>query len=101
IGIAGGADDGSSGLQTDDNAFVARRRSIERLAHVIFGSSTKQREFWLGNGSVSLQELWKTYGGPKACLHGSDAHERSRLGHPDDDRFCWLKGDATFETLRT
>ena len=33
------------------------------------------------------------------CLHGSDAHERSRLGKPDDDRYCWIKGDASFETL--
>lgn len=101
IGVAGGADDGSSGLRTDDNAFAARRRSIERLAHIIFSSNPKQREFWVGNDSASVRELWKTYGGPKACLHGSDAHERSRLGKPDDDRFCWLKGDASFETLQT
>jgi hypothetical protein len=42
VGIAGGADDGSSGLRTDDNAFSSRRQSIERLAHIIFSSSSQQ-----------------------------------------------------------
>jgi len=100
VGIAGGTDDGSSGLRTDDNAFSSRRQSIERLAHIIFSSSSQQRDFWIGSGSASLAELAKTYGGPKACLHGSDAHERARLGKPDDERLCWLKGDASFETLQ-
>jgi AAA domain, putative AbiEii toxin, Type IV TA system len=100
VGVAGGRDDGTSGLQTGDNSFDGLRQSIERLAHIIFSSNQQQRDFWLGQGAASLTELTKTYGGPKACLHGSDAHDASHLGKPDEDRFCWLKGDATFESLR-
>ena len=36
----------------------------------------------------------------KPCLHGSDAHCDDETGAPDLERYCWLKGDLTFETLR-
>jgi hypothetical protein len=36
----------------------------------------------------------------KPCLHGSDAHELAKVGIPDQDRLCWIKGDLAFETLR-
>ena len=100
VAVAGGRDDGTSGLRTDDSAFDGLRQSIERLAHIIFSSSSQQRDFWIGRGAASLDELASTYGGVKACLHGSDAHEKVKLGKPDGDRFCWLKGDATYDTLR-
>ncbi len=29
----------------------------------------------------------------KPCLHGSDAHHDDETGTPEQDRFCWLKGD--------
>ncbi len=39
-------------------------------------------------------------GGPKPCVHGSDAHEIATLFRPDQDRFCWIKADPTFEGLK-
>jgi hypothetical protein len=33
-------------------------------------------------------------------LHGSDAHDPAKVGKPDGNRFCWIKGDLTFESLR-
>lgn len=39
-------------------------------------------------------------GGPKPCIHGSDAHEIAKLFRPDQDRFCWIKADPTFEGLK-
>ncbi|MGH9442850.1 MAG: TrlF family AAA-like ATPase, partial [Thermoanaerobaculia bacterium] len=100
IAVAGGLSDGTSGLQ-EDSAFAATRQEIERLAHIIFASTPSQREFWLGKASNSnLKHLEERFGGPKACLHGSDAHTTSKVGVPDLDRFCWVRGDLTFETLR-
>jgi energy-coupling factor transporter ATP-binding protein EcfA2 len=99
IAVAGGSRDGTSGMQ-ENASFSALRRELQRDAHLIFSSQIKQREFWLGNGSVSALELAATYGGRKPCLHGSDAHTQAAVGNPAADRFCWIKGDVTFESLR-
>ena len=100
VAVAGGEGDGTSGLREPRGAFDARRQSIERLANIVFSGNPKQARFWSGAGTLPEHELVRIYGGLKPCLHGSDAHEASRLGLPHSDRFCWLKGDPTFDTLR-
>lgn len=99
IAVAAGSKDGTAGLQGDPS-FVTLRKEIERLAHVIFSSQPKQREFWLGHGAASVEKLNSDWGGCKPCLHGSDAHGFERVGAPDLNRYCWIKGDVTFESLR-
>lgn len=99
IGVAGGSTDGSSGLQSD-SSFATVRREIERLAGVIFSSQPSQRKFWIGKGSETVAALNTLWDGPKVCLHGSDAHQLRDVGKPDQDRFTWIKGEATFEALR-
>lgn len=98
IGVAAGKD-GSSGVKNSDGAFVAYREGLERFAHVIFTGNDKDREFWLGHGTDDEEALTTKYGSLKLCIHGSDAHRTSDLGRPALDRFCWLKGDPTFDTL--
>jgi AAA domain, putative AbiEii toxin, Type IV TA system len=98
IAVAGGADDGTSGVRQASDATV--RHEIERFAHVIFSSSPAQREFWLGQRSKSVQELRSDYNGCKPCLHGSDAHHQTSIGQPAQDRFSWIKGALTFDALR-
>jgi ABC-type lipoprotein export system ATPase subunit len=100
IAVAGSSNDGTAGLQNDDS-YAVMRREIERFAHIIFASTPSQIEFWLGrtvNHDRSFIE--KTYGALKPCLHGSDAHREESVGSPALDRYCWLKGDLTFEALR-
>lgn len=97
IAVSGNAD-GTSGVR--DGADRVVREEIEKIAHVIFASSTKQRDFWLGQGPASPQELLEGYGGLKPCLWGSDAHELSLVGKPSEDRLCWIKGQASFDGLR-
>ena len=100
VGVAGSSTDGSSGVRMSDGSFAALRQRIERTAHIIFSSTPQQIEFWQGRGDKSLEQLEETYGGPKLCLHGSDAHSPDNLGRPDLNRFTWLKGDASFGTLK-
>lgn len=100
VAMAGGQRDGTSGLREPDGSFAARRQSIESLADIIFSSNLQQSLFWSGRGDTSESELERVYGGPKLCLHGSDAHSPPELGTPDLDRYCWLKGDANFDALR-
>ncbi len=100
IAVAGGEKDGSSGLRDATGSFAAQRKNIEGLAHIVFSANPKQIRFWLGKESASIEELERQYNGCKPCLHGSDAHTAAKVGQPDGDRRCWIKGDLTFDSLR-
>jgi AAA domain, putative AbiEii toxin, Type IV TA system len=100
VAVAAGNNDGTSGVRDTGGSLEATRQEIERFAHIIFAGAPKQRVFWLGDGALSRVELASKLDGPKPCLHGSDAHSLAKVGKPDNDRFTWIKGDATFETLR-
>jgi energy-coupling factor transporter ATP-binding protein EcfA2 len=100
IAVAGGEKDGSSGLRDPKGSFAAQRKNIEGLAHIIFSSNEKQIQFWLGKDTASIELLESQYNGRKPCLHGSDAHSLAKVGKPDADRRCWIKGDLSFDALR-
>ncbi len=100
IGVAAGSTDGTSGVRDAGGSLEAVRVEIERLARVVFSGSPAQRTFWIGEGALNAEELAKRYDGRKACLHGSDAHKIEDVGKPDENRYTWVKGDATFESLR-
>jgi energy-coupling factor transporter ATP-binding protein EcfA2 len=100
VAVAAGTNDGTSGVRDSGNSLQAVRIEIERLARVIFTGAPKQREFWIGDGVLGVEELTRKYDGPKVCLHGSDAHSLEKVGKPDNNRYSWIKGDATFESLR-
>jgi hypothetical protein len=99
IGVAAGSNDGTAGLQGDPS-LATLRKEIERTAHIIFSSQPKQRAFWLGQGVVSVEKLASDWNGRKPCLHGSDAHGPDGVGVVEQDRYCWIKGDLAFESLR-
>lgn len=100
VAVSGGSNDGTAGVQKDAS-FAAWREEVERLAHVIFSPNAGTRDYWLGRHPARpVAALERTYGGCKPCLHGSDAHYVSRAANPDDGRYCWVKGDPTFESLR-
>jgi energy-coupling factor transporter ATP-binding protein EcfA2 len=93
IAVANSSFDGASGLQHDDG-LKDTRDEIYRFSHIVFSSRPADRDFFLGK-THGLH-----YGSPKPCLHGSDAHSIAKLFRPDDNRYCWIKADPTFEGLR-
>jgi hypothetical protein len=97
IAVAGNAD-GTSGVKEAADATL--REEIEKASHLIFASSSKQRDFWLARGKASAEELRSRYGGLKPCIWGCDAHAIERIGKPDEDRFSWIKGVPSFDALR-
>jgi ABC-type lipoprotein export system ATPase subunit len=100
VAIAGKSTDGTSGLQ-EDSSFAALRQELERFADIIFSSSPQQRDFWLGkHRDYPPHKLEATYRALKPCMHGSDAHRVEVVGAPTLHRYCWVKGDLAFETLR-
>ncbi|MDF2461797.1 MAG: hypothetical protein K0Q43_32 [Ramlibacter sp.] len=100
IAVAGGQKDGTSGLRDASDSWAAHRKNIEQLAQIIFDSNPNQVRFWLGQGTLTRQQLDEQYDGPKPCLHGSDAHKPETVGIVEQQRFCWIKGDLNFESLR-
>lgn len=98
IAVAGGAGDGTSGLRQAADTTV--RQEIEKFAHIIFSSSPAQREFWIGQRGVTIEDLRARYDGCKPCLHGSDSHDQKSVGQPVDSRFSWIKGGLEFDALR-
>ena len=91
--------DGLSGIRRD-GAWAALRDEITRFSQILFSGRAGERDFWLELGSPEDQETVRRLGGPRPCLHGSDAHEIAKLFRPDQDRFCWIKADPTFEGLK-
>lgn len=101
VGFAGGERDGTSGVRTEDGAFVARRQEMETLAHMMFTANPQQIEFWSGlRESDPVETLVEKYGGLKLCIHGSDCHDETSLGVSETGRLMWLKGDPSFDTLK-
>jgi hypothetical protein len=98
VAVAAGTD-GLSGFRRD-GAWAAHRDEITRFSQIIFSQRPGEREFWLGKGSSEDRATIARLGGLKPCVHGSDAHEIAKLFKPDNDRFCWIKADSTFEGLK-
>lgn len=98
IAVAGSTGDGTSGVRQAADATV--RQEIEKFAHIIFTSSAAQRDFWIGQRGIGIEELRSRYNGCKPCLHGSDSHEQKTVGQPVDNRFSWVKGALEFDALR-
>nr|WP_169195382.1 AAA family ATPase [Devosia sp. MC1541] len=94
-----GNKDGLSGFLVD-GGWAAMREEITRLSAIIFSGRPGEAEFWIGAEAGKNQDFMFKLGGPKPCVHGSDAHELSKLFKPDEDRFCWIKADPTFEGLK-
>lgn len=98
IGIANGKD-GISGLPID--GFSAVRDQILKQSHFIFSANANDRKYYLGKKEgTDAVEIIRMYKSLKPCLHGSDAHTIDKLFKPDDDKFCWIKADPSFEGLK-
>lgn len=99
IAVASSSKDGTASLH-QESSFAATRQKVERLAHIIFSPRENDRNFWLGNGRIHHDSLIEKYGSLKLCLHGSDAHQLDDVGVIQKERYSWIKGGLTFETLR-
>ena len=98
VAVAAG-DDGLSGFQ-QDGAWAGCREEITRFSQIVFSGRPGERDFWLGRRDPNDLEAIRRLGGFKPCIHGSDAHQIARLFRPDQNRFCWIKADPTFEGLK-
>jgi len=76
------------------------RKEILVRSHAIFSSNPNTKDWALGKKHSNTEGFIKEFGSIKPCIHGSDAHSFERLCKPDEDRYCWIKADPTFEGLK-
>lgn len=78
----------------------ATRRSIYRMSDLIFSSSNSDIRYFLGESADAPEVIKERYGSLKGCIHGSDAHCNVKVFEPDQQRYCWVKSNPTFNGLK-
>lgn len=107
IFVANGSNDGVSGIKAHEEILSQQhasaselRNSIYRISDGLFSAKPSDLKYFLGKGSDSINEIVRKYGSLKPCIHGSDAHTEAKLFEPDNQQFCWIKAEPTFEGLK-
>jgi len=92
------AKDGWDGVDWNTQGHLTKER-LFRQSDALFSANPNQIEWALGKRDGE-EEFKKSFGSPTPCIWGSDAHRYERLCEPDEDRYCWIKADPTFEGLK-
>jgi len=108
IAVSNSNSDGASAFQKHFDFFEGvgtgsldgLRRSIYHLSQVIFSGNPEDKKYFLGQKIDDENTVKIKCGSLKPCIHGSDAHKEDDLFKPDQDRYCWIKADTTFEGLK-
>lgn len=108
IAVSNSNNDGASALQEHYKMFEneagsldAVRSNIYKLSDAIFSGNPSDRKFFLGEKDGCDEQLViNKCGSLKPCIHGSDPHSEDKLFNPNENRFCWIKADLTFEGLK-
>lgn len=108
IAVSNSGTDGASAFQQHYDLFEndaesqldAVRKSIYHISHAIFTSNGEDRKYFLGEKIDNEETVIRKCGSIKPCLHGSDAHTEAKLFNPDNNMFCWIQADTTFEGLK-
>lgn len=108
VAVSNSSTDGASGFQKHFDLFEDKdpgsldgvRKSIYCISQAIFSGNPEDRSYFLGQKKDDEKTVIQKCGSIKPCIHGSDAHTEDKLFAPDEDRFCWIKSDVTFEGLK-
>ncbi|MBE0513645.1 TrlF family AAA-like ATPase [Sulfurimonas sp.] len=108
IVVSNSNQDGASAIQkhydlfeNESGSLDATRQAIYKLSNMIFSSNENDKKFFLGlKEGVNKESVIQKCGSLKPCIHGSDAHKEDKLFKPDNNRYCWIKANPTFEGLK-
>lgn len=106
--VSNSSKDGASAFQKHYDIFEdigvgsldAVRKSIYSISDCVFSSNKEDIIYFLGLKKDSKKVVVEKCGSLKPCIHGSDAHTEKNLFEPDEQRYCWIKADLTFEGLK-
>lgn len=99
--------DGVTGIVKHEDFFInknesqldATRQSLYQFSDAIFSSNERDRNYFIGKSADDEQTVIRKCGSLKPCFHGCDAHSNDKIFNPDDNRYCWIKADPTFDGL--
>jgi archaellum biogenesis ATPase FlaH len=99
--------DGVTGIVKHEDFFInknesqldATRQSLYQFSDAIFSSNEKDRNYFIGKSVDDEKTVIRKCGSLKPCFHGCDAHSNDKIFKPDDNRYCWVKADPTFDGL--
>ena len=95
-----GAANSFSHIEANSSDFDATRQSIYQFVDAIFSGNPSDISYFLGEKSDSPDEVIRKCGSLKPCFHGCDAHTNAKLFEPDNQRYCWIKSDPSFNGLK-
>lgn len=95
-----GAANNFSHIEANSSDFDATRQSIYQFADAIFSGNPNDVSYFLGEKGDSPDEVVRKCGALKPCFHGCDAHTNAKLFEPDNQRYCWIKSDPSFNGLK-
>lgn len=79
----------------------ATRKHLIQMSHAIFSSNERTRTFCLGNSHPSYDAYVTEFKSLKPCIWGCDSHGlQQRFLEPDGQRYCWIKGEPSWEGLK-
>ncbi|MBW7885769.1 MAG: hypothetical protein H3C34_24685, partial [Caldilineaceae bacterium] len=79
----------------------AARKHLVQMSHAVFSSNPKSRSFLLGKSHPTMEDFLEEFKSPKPCIWGCDCHGyKERFLEPDEQRFCWIKGEVSWEGLK-
>ena len=107
IAVSNNSRDGASGTKChysyctgEVSQLDATRHAIYQLSDMIYSSNPNDIQYFLGEKKDDENSIKEKYGSLMPCIHGCDAHTNEKVFNPDNNRYCWIKADPTFEGLR-
>lgn len=109
IVVSNSSNDGVSGVtknysyfdtNTKTSDLDATRQSIYQFSDAVFSSNINDIEYFLGKRSDGVEEVKRKCRSLKPCVHGSDAHQNEKIFEPDQQKYCWIKAEPTFNGLK-
>ncbi len=90
----------NTSLMAWNNQYHQTRKVLLQGADAIF-SGNPQTVAWARAENEANQDAFiAEFKSLKPCIHGSDAHRLEDIAKPAQNRFCWIKGNTTFEGLK-
>lgn len=106
VAVSNKSTDGVSGLgntscRNANSALTMLREDIYCFSDIIFSANQSDVDYFLGKKEgIPREKIIEKYGKLLPCVHGCDAHSNSKILKPDNNKFCWIKADCTFEGLK-
>ena len=104
--ISNKSTDGASGVgnpstNTDSSDLTTLREELYKFSDAIFSANPNDAKYFIGKkDGISPDDVKRKCGKLMACIHGSDAHQNDKVFEPDNQRYCWIKADPTFNGLK-